>query len=93
MVSGAKIKFPQFRLVLSGVVRSRDVSWRCIGALNGRYHWIAKTLGVTSVDPNSWIENWDYGRDGLQLSQSGVRRLSQLYSRICGFGGGQNLNE
>jgi hypothetical protein len=45
------------RLVLSGVLRHRDVSWRRIGALNGRYDWISKTLNITFVDPNSWIED------------------------------------
>jgi hypothetical protein len=62
LVNKAKTKFSQSRLVLSGVLRPRDVSWRWIGALNGRYDWIAKTLGITSVDPNSWIGNWNFGR-------------------------------
>jgi hypothetical protein len=43
LVNKAKTKFPQSRLVLSGVLRRRDVSWRRFGALNGRYYWIAKT--------------------------------------------------
>jgi hypothetical protein len=88
LVKKAKTKFPKTRLVLSGVLRRRDVSWKRIGALNGRYDWIAKTLGITSVDPNIWIENWDFSRVGLHINRSGVRRLSQLYSRACGFGGG-----
>jgi hypothetical protein len=93
-VNKAKTKFPKFRLVLSVVLRRRDVSWQRIGALNGRYDWIAKTLGVTFVDPKSWIENWDFSRDGLYLNRSGARRLRQLYSRVCGFGGGgQNSKE
>jgi hypothetical protein len=49
------------------------VSWRRIGALNTRHDWIARTLGVTFVDPNSWIENWDFGNDSLHLNQSGAR--------------------
>jgi hypothetical protein len=63
------------------------VSWRLIGALISRYDWIAKTLGIIFVDPNSWIENWDFSRDGLHINRSGAARLSQLYSRVCGFGG------
>jgi hypothetical protein len=35
LVNEAKTKFPEARLVLSGVLRRRDVSWRRIGALNG----------------------------------------------------------
>jgi hypothetical protein len=57
LVNKATTKFPQSRLVLSGVLRQRDVSWWRIRALNDRYDWIAKTLGVTFVDPNSWVEN------------------------------------
>jgi hypothetical protein len=56
LVKKAKTKFPQASLVLSGVIRRRDVPWRRIGALNDRYDWVARTLGVTFVDPNSWIE-------------------------------------
>jgi hypothetical protein len=52
------------------------MSWRWIGALNSRYDWVAKTMGVTFVDPNSWVENWDFGRDGLHINQNGARRLS-----------------
>ena len=47
LVNKAKVKFPQFKIVLSGVLRRIYVSWRSIGALNDRYDWIAKTLGVT----------------------------------------------
>jgi hypothetical protein len=47
VVNKAKTKFPKSRLVLSGVLRRRDVSWRRIGTLNS----IAKTLSITFVDP------------------------------------------
>jgi hypothetical protein len=87
LVNKAKTKFPQSRLVLSDVLRRRDVSWRWIGALIGRYDWITNTLGTTFVDANSWIENWDFSRDGLHINRSVARKLSQLYSRVCGFGG------
>jgi lysophospholipase L1-like esterase len=94
LVNKAKTKFPQSRLVLSSVLRSIDVSWRRIQTLNGKYDWIAKTLGITFVDSNGWIENWDFDRDGLHINRSGARRLSQLFSRVCGFGGGgQNSKE
>jgi hypothetical protein len=94
LVNKTKTKFPKSRLVLSGVFRRRGVAWRQIGASNGRYDWIAKTLGITFVDPNSWIEEWDFGWDGLHIKRSRARRLSQLYSRVCGFGGGgQNSKE
>jgi hypothetical protein len=94
LVNEARTKFPQARITLSGVLRRTDVLWRRIGALNDRHDWIAKTLGVTLVDPNSWIEEWDFARDGLHINRSGARKLGQLFSRVCDFGGrGQNRNE
>jgi hypothetical protein len=57
LVNTAKVKFPQSKIVLSGVLRRTDVAWRRIGALIDRYDSLAKTLGVTFVDPNSWLED------------------------------------
>jgi hypothetical protein len=68
------------------------VSWRHIGALNDRYERIAKTLGVTFVDPNSWLEDWDFARDGLRINRRGARRLSQLYSRVSGLDRGNKMD-
>jgi hypothetical protein len=94
LVKKAKTKFPQASLVLSGVIRRKDVSWRHIGALNDRCDWVARTLGVTFADPNSWIEDWDFGRDGLHINRSGARKLGQLYARVCDSGGRvQSQNE
>jgi hypothetical protein len=76
LVKKAKTKFPQASLVLSGALRRRDVSWRRIGALNDRYDWVARTLGVTFVDPNSWIEDWDFGRDVNRTSGSPREEVS-----------------
>jgi len=63
------------------------MAWRRIGALNDRYDWIAKSLGVTFVDTNSWLEDWDFARDGLHINRRGAKGLTQLYPRVCGLGG------
>jgi hypothetical protein len=34
LVNKAKVKFPQSKTLLSGVLRRTDVAWRRIGALN-----------------------------------------------------------
>jgi hypothetical protein len=39
------------------------------------------------VDPNSWIEDWNFGRDGLHINRSAARKLSQLYASVCDSGG------
>jgi hypothetical protein len=93
LVNVAKTKFLQFKLILSGTLRSREVTWHGIKELNSRYDWTVKTLGVTLIDPNSWIENWDIGKDGFGFKKIGARRLSHLYSRVCGFGSRPNSNE
>jgi hypothetical protein len=68
LVHVVKLKFLDSRLVLSCVLRSRGVSWRCIGVANDRFEWVARTLGATFFDPNSWIRDEDFGRDGWPLS-------------------------
>ena len=84
LVSTAKKKLPNCKLVLSGVLRRRDVSWWRIGALNDRFDWVANALELTIVDPNSWIEDGDFARDGLYLNGRG-KRLGQLYTRVTGL--------
>ena len=46
------------------------------------------SVGVTFVDPNSWLEDWDVARDGLHVNRRRARRLGQLYCRVGGLGGG-----
>jgi len=65
------------------------MSWQHIGAVNSRYERVAQPLGVTFVDLNSWLDNWDFGRDGLHTNRKGARHLGQLYCRVCGIGSGR----
>jgi len=87
LIITANSQFAASRIVLSGVLRRRDVSWQRIGATNDRLEWVASTLRVTFVDPNCWVDDWDYGGDGLHITQRGARYLGQLYLRICEVGG------
>jgi hypothetical protein len=90
LVCTAKKKLPHCRLVLSGVLRRRDVSWRLVAALNHRFDWVANALGLNLVDPNSWIENGDFARNGLHLNGRGKRRLGQLYARVSALDVGES---
>ena len=85
LVATAKRKLPNCRLVLSGVLRRRVLSWRRIGALNDTYDWVANVLGLAFVDPNSWMEDGDFARDGLHLKGRGKRRLGHLCARARGL--------
>jgi hypothetical protein len=84
-VATAKRKIPNRRLVMSGALRSRDVSWRRIGALSDRYDGVTNALGLTFFDLNSWIEDGNFARDRLHMNGGGKRRLGQLYVRVSGL--------
>ena len=85
LVAAAKNKLPNRRLLLSGVLRRRDVSWKRIGTLNDRYDWIANAFGLTFVDPNCWIEDGDFVTDGLHLNGRRNSRLGRIYARVSGL--------
>ena len=89
LVNTAKTMFSTSRVVLSGVLQRWDVSWHHIGAANSRYEGVAKTWGVTFVDPKRWVDDWDFGRDGPRINWRGARNVGQLYSEVCGIGGGR----
>ena len=67
------------------------MSWLRIGAVNSRYDWVVKMLGVTFVDPNTWVDDWNFGRDSLHINHRGARHLRQLYCRVRGIGGGRQM--
>jgi hypothetical protein len=61
-------------------------------AANDRFEWVAGNLGAIFVDPNSWIRDGDFRRDGLHLNSDGDRQLGDLYCRVCGtVGDGRNV--
>jgi len=54
-------------------LRRRHVSWWRTEALNNRFDWVANALGLTFVDPKSWIEDRDFARDGSHLNGRDAR--------------------
>jgi len=61
-----------------------------IGALNGTFDWVANAFRLTCVDPNSWIGDGDFARDGLRLNGEGNRGLGQIYNRVNGLDVGES---
>jgi len=61
------------------------VSWLPSGALNDRFDCVANALRLTCVDPNSWIGDGDFARDGLRMNGEGNRGLGQIYARVSGL--------
>jgi hypothetical protein len=86
LVTYAK-KLPKCKLVLSGVLRRRDASWKRIGALNDRLDWVANAVGLTFVDPNSWIG--DFSGEGVHVNERGKRHLGSQNARVSGLEGGR----
>ena len=68
LINTAKPKFSSSRVILSGVLRRRDVSWCRIGTVNDRLEWVTNSPGVTFVDPNCWVDDWSFSGDGLRLT-------------------------
>ena len=87
LVAAAKKRLPKCKLVLSGVLRRTDVSWRRIGGLNDGLAWVSNAVGLTFADPNSWVED-DFLGDGVHLNGRGERHLGNLYDRVSGLAGG-----
>jgi hypothetical protein len=82
LVNTTKAKFPGSILVLSGILRNKGVKWRRVGAANDRLEWVARNLGATFVDPNSWIRDVDFGRDGQKWNETTWPALLQsLWNR------------
>ena len=53
--------------------------------LNDRLDWVANAVGLTFVDPNSWIEEDDFGGGGVHLNGRGKRHLGNLYAIVSGL--------
>ncbi|KAK7874572.1 hypothetical protein R5R35_013142 [Gryllus longicercus] len=83
LVKLAQAKFTSSKIILSGVIRRRDMRWQRIRAINDNFDWVARCLGVLFVDPNSWVYEDDLDVDGVHLNHMGARRLGSLYCRIC----------
>jgi hypothetical protein len=73
LVNKTKVKFPQSRIVLSGLLWRSDVAWRHIRVLNNRYDWIVRALGVIFVYPKSWLKDWDFARDKSHINRGEAR--------------------
>ncbi|KAK7792259.1 hypothetical protein R5R35_000066 [Gryllus longicercus] len=84
LVMKAQEKFPKAKIYISGILRRRGIPWRRVDVVNRMYEWVAQRRNVFFVDPNSWLQDGDFGRDGLHLNRSGSTKLGGLFSRIGG---------
>ncbi|KAJ4432824.1 hypothetical protein ANN_21463 [Periplaneta americana] len=82
LVMETKKKYPAAGIVISGIVRRRDVNWRKVGRVNKAFEWVAECLGARFVDPNSWIDDRCFGRDGIHLNRRGAADMGSLFARV-----------
>ena len=54
------------------------MNWRRVRAANDRLEWVAKNLGATFLDPNSWVDDREFSRDGLHLNWRGTGQMDVL---------------
>jgi hypothetical protein len=76
--------YSEAKNIVIGVLRRKDVHWRKIGRVNEAFEWVTERLVVESVDPNSWMDDRDFARDGVHLNRRGVVALGALYLRMVG---------
>ena len=71
LVNKAKVKFPES-------IKCGTAADRCVMAahrsVKRQIRLNSEDIRITFVDPNSWLEDWDFARDGLYINR-GARRL------------------
>jgi hypothetical protein len=88
LISATRRIYSEAKIIVSGVLRRKDVHWRKIGRVNEAFEWVAERLGVEFVDPNSWMDDRDFARDGVHLNRRGVVALEELYLRMVASSSG-----
>lgn len=83
LVQTTKSIYPRAKIIISGIIRRRDVNWRKVGLANDSFEWVAERLGTQFVDPNSWLDDWDFGRDGVHLNRRGAATLGHLFAKVA----------
>ncbi|XP_069694758.1 uncharacterized protein [Periplaneta americana] len=69
-------RYPTADIIISGIVRRRDINWREVGRANKAFEWVAEQLGTRYVYGNSWLDDRDFGRDG-QLKKKARRAYNK----------------
>lgn len=76
----AKQKFKNAKIIVSGIIKRRDVSIKRIDNINRGIDWICYKKGLHFINPNSWVGERDLARDGLHLNRRGSFNLGKCFS-------------
>lgn len=83
LVSSTKKRYPTADIIISGIVRRRDINWRKVGRANKAFEWVAEQMGTRYVDGNAWLDDRDFGRDGVHLNRRGTAAMGALFARVA----------
>lgn len=82
MITEIKMQNANSKIVMSVLLRRSDVNREDINDVNEDLHKIAIEQKIHFVDPNSWLDDFCFARDGLYTNKKGSVRLSALFSRL-----------
>jgi hypothetical protein len=83
LVHMAKTKFSTSRVAPSSVLQRQDVSWWCIGAINCRYDWVAKTNHTKYLTGKPWLSIGQQHAYAHFLKRTLGNRLEKLCVTGC----------
>ncbi|XP_069670111.1 uncharacterized protein [Periplaneta americana] len=83
LVSSTKKRYLTADIIISGIIRRRDINWRKVGRANKEFEWVAEQLGTQYVDGNSWLDDRDFGQDGVYLNRRGTVAMGALFARVA----------
>lgn len=76
----ARKKFSGAKIIVNGIIKRKYVSPGKIEYINRGISWVCKRQGINFVNPNSWVREWDLGRDGLHLNRRGTFNFGNCLS-------------
>lgn len=66
------------KIVISGLLRRRDINIRRTGRINNELDWLCQVRNCTMLDANCWINDNDFARNGIHLNRRGSYKLGNL---------------
>lgn len=85
LVELSKDKFPNARIIVNGTLRRRGVSQTLTKKLNSGIKWMADALRVSYADPNPFVRNADFARDGIHLNDNGTVVFADFLKNSLGL--------
>lgn len=78
LMETAKVKWPNAKWVVGGIVYKKNVRESTIDKLNDAIKWLCEEKEAKFYDPNSRLSENDKARDGLHLNKKGGYILGDL---------------